>query len=138
MKKVVLDTNVLLISLPHISPYRPIFDKLLSGKFVLLITEDIFQEYLEIIAKKTTPQIADNLARTLNQLINVTKIETFYKWDLISEDPDDNKFVDCAIAGSAHYIVTNDKHFDILKQIKFPPINILNADSFLNEITKNP
>ena len=112
MKRIVLDTNVLLISLPHISPYRPIFDNLLSGKFTLLITEDIFQEYLEIIAQKTTPAIADNIGRTLNQLINVAKVTTFYKWNLLTEDPDDNKFIDCAISGNAHYIVTNDKHFN--------------------------
>ena len=125
MKRIVLDTNVLLISLPHISPYRPIFDNLLSGKFTLLITEDIFQEYLEIIAQKTTPAIADNIGRTLNQLINVAKVTTFYKWNLLTEDPDDNKFIDCAISGNAHYIVTNDKHFNILEQIKFPSINVL-------------
>ena len=131
MKRIVLDTNVLLISLPHISPYRPIFDNLLSGKFTLLITEDIFQEYLEIIAQKTTPAIADNIGRTLNQLINVAKVTTFYKWNLLTEDPDDNKFIDCAISGNAHYIVTNDKHFNILEQIKFPSINVLKADILL-------
>ncbi|WP_436414750.1 putative toxin-antitoxin system toxin component, PIN family [Petrimonas sp.] len=136
MKRIVLDTNVLLISLPHISPYRPIFDNLLSGKFTLLITEDIFQEYLEIIAQKTTPAIADNIGRTLNQLINVAKVTTFYKWNLLTEDPDDNKFIDCAISGNAHYIVTNDKHFNILEQIKFPSINVLKADIFLKELNE--
>lgn len=136
MKRIVLDTNVLLISLPHISPYRPIFDNLLSGKFTLLITEDIFQEYLEIIAQKTTPAIADNIGRTLNQLINVAKVTTFYQWNLLTEDPDDNKFIDCAISGNAHYIVTNDKHFNILEQIKFPSINVLKADIFLKELNE--
>ena len=136
MKRIVLDTNVLLISLPHISPYRPIFDNLLSGKFTLLITEDIFQEYLEIIAQKTTPAIADNIGRTLNQLIKVAKDTTFYKWNLLTEDPDDNKFIDCAVSGNAHYIVTNDKHFNILEQIKFPSINVLKADIFLKELNE--
>ena len=136
MKRIVLDTNVLLISLPHISPYRPTFDNLLSGNFTLLITEDIFQEYLEIIAQKTTPAIADNIGRTLNQLINVAKVTTFYKWNLLTEDPDDNKFIDCAISGNAHYIVTNDKHFNILEQIKFPSINVLKADIFLKELNE--
>ncbi|MDO5522596.1 MAG: putative toxin-antitoxin system toxin component, PIN family [Bacteroidia bacterium] len=137
MKKIVLDTNVLLISLPHASPYRPIFDNLLSGKFILLITEDIFQEYLEIIAQKTTAAIADNIGRALNQLVNVTKVTAFYKWNLITDDPDDNKFVDCAISGNAHFIVTNDKHFNILTQIEFPTVNVLNADTFLKILQRN-
>ena len=97
---------------------------------------DIFQEYLEIIAQKTTPAIADNIGRTLNQLINVAKVTTFYKWNLLTEDPDDNKFIDCAISGNAHYIVTNDKHFNILEQIKFPSINVLKADIFLKELNE--
>jgi rRNA-processing protein FCF1 len=39
--KVVIDTNVLLMSIPRISKYRPIFDKLLKGKYRLAISEGI-------------------------------------------------------------------------------------------------
>lgn len=136
MKQIVLDTNVLLISLPKISPFRPIFDDLVNGKFELLITEGIFQEYKEIIAQKTTPEIAENLAELLVQLKNVRNITVFYQWDLIKEDSDDNKFVDCAITGNAEFIVTNDKHFNVLKSIDFPKVKIKSAKSFLELITK--
>jgi predicted nucleic acid-binding protein len=54
----------------------------------------------------------------------------YFKWNLISDDPDDNKFVDCAINAGADYIVTNDKHFNILKDIDFPKINIIDIDTF--------
>ena len=134
MQRIVLDTNVLLISIPKISPYRPIFDKLISGEFILLITEDIFQEYLEIIAQKTNYEISENIGEMLNQLINVERVQVFYQWDLIKKDPDDNKFVDCAISGNAKYIVTNDSHFRILKEIEFPKVDIISADDFLSEI----
>ncbi len=53
-----------------------------------------------------------------------------YKWQLIQQDPDDDKFVDCAIASNADYIVTNDKHFQILKTLEFPEIRTLNIDEF--------
>lgn len=135
MERIILDTNVLLISLPKISIYRPIFDALLSQKFELLITESIFQEYLEIISQKTKPQIAENLGELLIQLSNVKNIQVFYEWNLITEDFDDNKFVDCAIAGNAKYIVTNDKHFNILKSIKFPKVEIINAKDFLKSLS---
>jgi predicted nucleic acid-binding protein len=54
----------------------------------------------------------------------------FYKWLLITADPDDNKFVDCAISANANSIVTNDKHFNILKDIAFPKVNVIDIDLF--------
>jgi len=59
--KVVIDTNVLLMSIPKISKYRPIFDGLLKAKFRLAVSEDILQEYIEIVGRKTTGRIAQNL-----------------------------------------------------------------------------
>jgi len=44
---------------------------------------------------------------------------------LISIDADDNKYVDCAIAGDALCLVSNDKHFSVLKTIGFPKVNWL-------------
>jgi len=55
---------------------------------------------------------------------------TYYKWRLIEVDPDDNKYCDCAIAGKADYIVTEDKHFDVLKNIPFPKLTAVSIDSF--------
>lgn len=134
MTQIVLDTNVLLISLPKISPYRPIFDSLISGKFKLLITEGIFQEYKEIISQKTTPKISENLGELLMQLENVKNVSVFYQWNLIKNDPDDNKFVDCAIAGNAKFIVTNDNHFNILRTTEFPKVKVIDAKDFLKII----
>ena len=47
----------------------------------------------------------------------------------------DDKFVDCAITAGADYIVTEDSHFDHLKNIPFPRLNILTLDEF-NETLK--
>lgn len=49
--RVVLDTNVLLVSIAPTSIYRPIFDALLAKKYTLAISNDILAEYEEIIAK---------------------------------------------------------------------------------------
>lgn len=62
---------------------------------------------------------------------NVEKREVFYKWDLIKYDKDDNKFADCAIAGSVDYLVSDDKHFNVLKKIKFPPLKVLKTNEFM-------
>ena len=132
--KVVLDTNVLLMSIPKISKYRPIFDGLIKATYNLAVSEDIFQEYIEIISRKATSQIAQNFAELLTQLENVEKTVVYFKWNLITSDPDDNKFVDCAISANAQFIVSNDSHFRELKDIKFPPIKVIDADSFLKEL----
>ena len=50
---------------------------------------------------------------------------------VITADPDDNKFVDCAIQAKARYIVTNDHHYDILRQIGFPKVGIIKLMDFL-------
>jgi predicted nucleic acid-binding protein len=60
---------------------------------------------------------------------NVEKVIPYYKWNLISADPEDNKFVDCALNAGADYIVTNDKHFNILRTIDFTKINVINIDA---------
>ena len=132
--KVVLDTNVLLISIPKISKYRLIFDGLIQGKYTLALSEGILQEYIEIVGQKTTGQIAQNLSGLLLSLDNVEKTSIYFRWNLIDKDPDDNKFVDCAVSARVKYIVTNDKHFKHLKNINFPPIEVVTADDFLEEL----
>ena len=132
--RVVLDTNALLISIARKSRYRPIFDAILSNKIELVITNEILNEYVEIIERKANSIVATNIAETLIQLKNVEKIEVYYKWNLIYDDQDDNKFVDCAIAGRVKYVVTNDRHFSILKNIAFPKVDIISIQQFLKEL----
>jgi predicted nucleic acid-binding protein len=50
---------------------------------------------------------------------------------LIEADHDDNKFVDCAFAANATYIVSDDKHYDVLKEVDFPQILVLKLKEFL-------
>lgn len=132
--KVVIDTNVLLMSIPKISKYRPVFDGLLSAKYELAISEAILQEYIEIIGRKTTGQIAQNFAELLSQLENVEETEIYFRWNLITADPDDNKFVDCAISANVRFVVSNDNHFKVLREIEFPPVDVIDADEFLEEL----
>ncbi|QNN42519.1 putative toxin-antitoxin system toxin component, PIN family [Pedobacter roseus] len=134
--KVVLDTNVLLISIPKKSKYRSIFDALINGHFQAVISNDILSEYVEIIEQKTTFLIASSIAELLLHLKNVEKVDIYFEWKLILSDLDDNKYVDAYVCGNADYIITNDHHFKILKQIEFPKVNILTIDEFLTTIEK--
>ncbi len=64
-------------------------------------------------------------------LPNVFFVDPKFQWKLIEIDPDDNKFVDCAVASSVDYIIFNDRHFDILKEIPFPKVTVLKAEEFI-------
>ncbi|MEM8527481.1 MAG: putative toxin-antitoxin system toxin component, PIN family [Bacteroidota bacterium] len=129
--KIVLDTNVLLVALSHRSPYRSIFDAFLQEDIQLCVTTDILVEYEEIIGKHLGKEVASNVLQLIENAINVEWIIKYFKWNLVEADPNDNKFVDCAIAANAKYLVSEDKHFNILKQIPFPKVELLKAKEFV-------
>lgn len=128
--KIILDTNVLLVSISSKSQYHWIFQNLLNNPFEMYISNEILMEYEEVISLKFSPAVAKNITRTLLALPNVQQPTVYYKWNLIQADSDDNKFVDCAITAGADYIVTQDKHFNILKTVDFPPVTIANIYQF--------
>ena len=134
MRHIVLDTNCLLMSIPQHSPYRIVWNHFLLGKFVLCVSNEILEEYQEILANKTTPSIASNVVSIMLNAPNIRLVTPYYRFDLITSDPDDNKFVDCAIASGAECLVTNDAHFKILTQTPFPKVSTLSLQEFCNEL----
>lgn len=134
---VVLDINALLVAIPKKSKYRPILDAIINGEFSLVISNDILSEYVEIISNKSNSLVANNIAEMLLNLDNLNKVEVYFEWKLIHGDPDDNKYVDAAIVGAADYIVTNDQHFNILKSVPFPKVEIISIENFLELISNS-
>ena len=130
MQRIVLDTNCLLISLASNSPFHNVWMGCLSEQYTLCITNDIILEYEEILTQRINAEIAKNIIQAILNRKNVLKIDTRMKYQLITADPDDNKFVDCAIAANAKYIVTEDHHYDVLKQIGFPHIEVIRLAAF--------
>jgi len=128
--KIVLDTNIFWVSISRRSKTHWVISELLNGTFTLCVTTDILEEYDEIISQKLGSETAKSIMELLDNLPNVEYITKYYRWELIEQDYDDNKFVDCAIACNANYLATNDKHFNSLKQIAFPKVNIINIDEF--------
>lgn len=76
--------------------------------------------------------MAENVINALVDSDYVEFVDPQFHLGLIEADPDDNKFVDCAFAANATFIVSNDKHFDILKDITFPKISVLKLQGFLS------
>jgi uncharacterized protein len=128
--RVVIDTNVLVAAIGRKSPFRWIFDAIIDGRLILCVSNEIVMEYKEILQNKASREVASNFIDFLTIHPYVEKAEPFFNFSLITEDADDNKFVDCAIAAGAFCIVTNDKHFLVLKTIEFPKVRVLSIEEF--------
>lgn len=134
MRRIVLDTNCLLQALPSHSPYHKIWSEVMAGRISLCVNSDILNEYEEKLAEKTTPGIARNVLEAITRLHTTIFQQVYFHFGLIEADPDDNKFVDCAVAVDAEYIVTNDTHFNILKQIDWPCLTIIDIKEFMRQL----
>ena len=111
-----------------------IFQAFLDGTFVLCVTTDILNEYIEKLQEKYKyrTEVSENIINLFDTSPDVMNVTNYYFWNIIEQDPDDNKFVDCAISAGADYLVSNDRHFDDLNSIDFPRVPLISADEFLD------
>ncbi len=128
--KVVIDTNCMLVALSRKSKYNWLIQALIRKDFILCLSNEILNEYEEIIGRYFSPEVASPFYDLLMAANNVEKITISYKFNLIKNDPDDNKFVDCGLAGNVDFIITNDKDYNVLHEIDFPKINIISLEDF--------
>lgn len=131
MNPVVIDTNCLLQIISRKSPYRPIWEAFLAGRYTLCVSEEILDEYQEILEQQITPTVAENVVMLILNQENVQLVAPHFRMGIITADPDDNKFVDCAFAAGADYLVSEDSHFRVLHDTPFPKLNLVTLDEFL-------
>ena len=131
---IVLDTNCLLQSLSRRSTYYKVWEDFILGRYTLCVSNEILAEYEEIIASHISPLAATITIETILRANNVIRVDAQFRFELIVVDHDDNKFVDCAIVSNADYIVSDDKHFNVLKNIPFPKIEVKKLQEFYTEL----
>lgn len=135
MRRVVLDTNCLLISLSRRGAYYTVWKEFFSEKYILCYTNEILSEYEEILSQKMGGDIAGNVIKAIISRKNTVRLDVHFRFNLIQADPDDNKFVDCVIAANASFIVSQDHHFDVLHAIDFPKVELIGIDEFVSLLT---
>lgn len=133
--RVVLDTNIVVSSfiVPTGSPAK-VLERMRDGAYELFISEDILAEYLEILQEDsisarhgyTQDEISRLVAEIEDYAFSVIPQETHA---VVALDPDDDKFIECAVAAGADYIVSGDKHLLTLKE--YAGIQILSPAAFL-------
>ena len=104
------------------------------GRFTLCVSNEILEEYLEIIARKASPLVADNVVNAIVESDYVEFVDPQFHLNMIVADPDDNKFVDCAFTANATFIVSDDTHFDVLRGISFPQLLVLKLREFMEKL----
>ena len=133
-RRIVLDTNCLLPSISRRSRYYPVWERFICGEYDLCVTTEILAEYEEIVGRMTSPVVARLVVEAILRSPNTLRIEASFRFGLITEDPDDNKFVDCAIVANAECVVTNDSHFDVLATIPLPRVKVVDLGTFLDSL----
>lgn len=134
MRNVVLDTNCLLQMISRHSPYFRGWQAFHDGKYILCVSNEIVSEYIEIISRVANQLVAENVVEMILRSPFCKRIEPQYRFGLITKDYDDNKFVDCAIIANADYIVSEDSHFQELKDISFPTVKVIKIKDFIADI----
>ena len=129
---VVVDGNVLLVTISSRSKYHWLYQLILDGGVMLAVSQEIISEYEELISKHWNAEVAKNTIRSIVELPHAKFTTIYFNLLLINSDPDDNKFVDCAFASNADYIITHDAHFNVLKDVEFPKIPVVDIHTFKN------
>lgn len=131
MSRLVLDTNCLIQIVSPRSKYHTLWDTFTCGDNTLCVSNEIIEEYVEIMQKLMGYAVAEYVVKTILNSPFTQIITPYYHFNLIEADRDDNKFVDCAIAAHAKCIVTNDHHYDVLNTIPFPKVEVVSLVTFV-------
>lgn len=131
MSKVVVDTNALVSSLASKSVFHKLIQLILDEEVTMFVTDEMMYEYEEVLDQKYSISVAQNFLSALKELPTVAYVNIYFKWNLLSQGKDDNKFVDCYLAANAEYLITNDTGYNVLKKIDFPKVNLIKLEDFL-------
>ena len=129
--RIVVDTNVVISGMFFGGNPRKIIESIVDGDIAAFATTEIIDEYMEIIESMIerkqgsfNQRVFSPLFSALNIINSETKIE-------ISRDPDDDKFIECAVDAKALYIVSGDK--DLLDISEYKDIQIITAKEFCDK-----
>lgn len=130
MKRVVLDTNIF-VSMVLGGQVGKINDEWRAGKFILVVSEDIVSEYLDVLQRPKLHLKSHTIATIVNRVYRKAEFVTPQeKVIVVLADTSDNKFLETAITGKTDYIVSGDQHLLDLKEYRSIPI--INARAFID------
>ena len=132
--RIVLDTNVLVsVALPS-SRVAALADAWQRGRCRILLSRDIFDEYLRVFTYPKFRLSSVDIASVLEQALlpYCERVTVTSRVEAVADDPSDNKFLACAADGRADFLVSGDHHLLALK--RFRGIPIVSPRSFLEHL----
>ena len=129
MLRCVLDINILLVCVSDKSPLHWIYNSFRTGAYELCVTTEILAEYAEVLERHMGPIVSQDIMDSLITRQTLVEVEPTYRFNLL-RDPDDNKFVDCAIAANARCLVSHDRGFLPLRESEFPKVVVVDVEGF--------
>ena len=136
--RIVVDTNVLVSAfLNKTSPPRKVINMQQAGWYRLLVSEAILTEYQRVLTEPhllRDMRLSQQRIRTYLTLLQRASLLVTPNTtpQIIKDDPDDDKFLSCALAGDAAYIVSGDRHLLALQE--YQGIHILPPTAFLKRL----
>jgi len=135
--RITLDTNVMVSSTFWAGAPDQVMRLVEEKEVELILSEEIMNELVEVLeyeeVKKKVREKGLMMRRSVEKILSVSQIikpnERIYA---VKEDPDDDKFLECAVEGDAEYLVSRDKH--LLKLKKYKGIEIIKPEEFLRII----
>lgn len=136
MKKVVLDTNTLISGILWDGNEAKIIEKAERNEIQLFTSQKLLQELEEVLKREKFSKKLEGKKYTVNEAVTkialiATLIESTHKINVIKEDPDDNRVLECAVSAKADVIISGDGHLLNLKN--YAGIDIVPASEFIKQ-----
>ena len=133
--KVVIDTNIFISSFFGGAP-KEIIDLWKTGKIILCLSQSIIEEYIEVLNRLGLKDRQElfKLTKLFAEGYNSIFAAHTPLINLVRDDPDDNKFIECAVELDSKIIISGDKHLKKIK--KYIDIEIMSPREFINRLNE--
>ena len=132
MPRVVLDTNVPISANLFGGKPRQILQKAIRGEIRLCLSEPMLEELKGVLQRSKFDYSPEMIQFILTELMSISDfVNPSESINIVAEDPEDNRILECAVAANADCVITGDSH--LLKLTKYLNIDILNAATFLEK-----
>jgi len=136
LKKVVLDTNTLISGILWDGNEAKIIEKAERNEIQLFISQKLLKELEEVLKREKFSKKLEGKKYTVNEAVTkialiAVLIESTHKINVIKEDPDDNRVLECAVSAKADVVISGDGHLLSLKN--YAGIDIIPASEFIKQ-----
>jgi putative PIN family toxin of toxin-antitoxin system len=137
--RIVVDTNVIVSAIinPKGKP-AAVLDAVVGGELLLVVSDAILEEVQHVFSYTKVEKLLNKhgvTQREINTLLETLSDISFFvpgklELNIVESDPEDNKFIACAVEGNADFLVSGDHH--LIELNKYENIQILTPTDFVN------